>query len=35
MAHYADPLYWDERYKKDQFTYEWYQSYIGVKDMIT
>lgn len=35
MAHYGKIEYWEDRYKKDNSAYDWYQKYNGLKDIIT
>ena len=35
MAQYGKLEYWEDRYAKDKEPFDWYQKYIGVKDIIT
>ena len=35
MAQYGKQEYWEDRYQKDKETFDWYQKYKGVKDIIT
>ena len=35
MTQYANKDYWEDRYIKDKDNFEWYQSYAGIKDVIT
>ena len=35
MAQYGKKEYWEERYKNEKERFEWYQSYSGIKDIIT
>ena len=34
MSHYANPAYWEERYKKNPEPFEWYNIYDGFKEQI-
>lgn len=34
MAEYADVNYWNERYTKDEKTFEWYQGYVGIQKVL-
>ena len=35
MAHYGKIEYWEDRYAKDKEPFDWYQKYLGVKDVMT
>lgn len=35
MAQYGNPSYWDERYRRDPDTFDWYQRWNGVKDVVS
>eukprot|EP00792_Barthelona_sp_PAP020_P005964 TRINITY_DN2863_c1_g1_i3.p1 TRINITY_DN2863_c1_g1~~TRINITY_DN2863_c1_g1_i3.p1 ORF type:complete len:215 (+),score=58.76 TRINITY_DN2863_c1_g1_i3:45-689(+) len=34
MPEYGDPKYWDERYEKDTGNFDWYVTYVSLKDHI-
>ena len=34
MSHYADPNYWNTRYENDKESFEWYQHFVGIQEIV-